>query len=128
VSRSDATPYDGPACRWCGRDVETDDTLCAECAERRLAAVESELAALRSSLATGGDLVGLRQIAAALGRAEGTLAKWRSDPALRARYRVDRYVKQSGRLLTTSRRDLAEWRRWLAAVGAQCSTARGNGR
>lgn len=30
---SDATPYDGPACRWCGRDVEADGALCEECAE-----------------------------------------------------------------------------------------------
>jgi hypothetical protein len=96
--------------------------------ESRLQAVESELAALRSTLASGGDLVGLRQIAAALGRAEGTLAKWRTDPELRSRYRVDRYIKQSGRLLVVSRRDLDEWKRWLSQVGAQCSTARGNGR
>jgi hypothetical protein len=73
-------------------------------------------------------LVGLRQIAAALGRAEGTLVKWRSDPELRSRYRMDRYIKRSGRLLVVSRRDLDAWRRWLGQIGAQCSPARGNGR
>jgi len=46
VKRSDATPYDGPCCRWCGAEVEEHEALCwdclelaAECAERRRAAL-----------------------------------------------------------------------------------------
>lgn len=47
MRRDDATPYDGPACERCGRDVEADGQLCEECrelaadrAERRRAARE----------------------------------------------------------------------------------------
>lgn len=32
---SDATPYDGPCCRWCGTWVEHDGSLCADCAEEQ---------------------------------------------------------------------------------------------
>lgn len=44
MRREDATPYDGPICERCGRDVERDDQLCEDCAEalaeRRRAARE----------------------------------------------------------------------------------------
>ena len=47
MRREDATPFDGPACRWCGRDVETDDTLCAECVAERSEAQAEESADAR---------------------------------------------------------------------------------
>lgn len=44
---SDATPYDGPACRWCGRDVGTDWALCEECVAELHAAQAEESADAR---------------------------------------------------------------------------------
>lgn len=35
MRRADETPYDGPCCERCGRDVEHDGSLCADCAEEQ---------------------------------------------------------------------------------------------
>lgn len=33
MRRADETPYDGPCCERCGRDVEADGLLCDDCLE-----------------------------------------------------------------------------------------------
>ncbi len=51
MRRDDATPFDGPACRWGGRDVDADGALCAECqAERHEAQAEESADARHEAL------------------------------------------------------------------------------
>ena len=88
--------------------------------ETRLPLIERDLAELRQALRAGGAErpIGTREVAARLGRAQGTLERWRKDARLRVAYRFDEFMHRSGRRWMSTPKDVEKWKAHLERVGA----------